>query len=71
VARPLRAPATRPTTEDTMAQQKRKNETDDEATGIPNRTGPGTDPEPTPPRGAAKEDVAEHGERKGGDRPND
>lgn len=54
-----------------MAQQKRKNETDDEATGIPNRTGPGTDPEPTPPRGAAKEDVAEHGERKGGDRPND
>jgi hypothetical protein len=50
-----------------MAQRDRTNEPD-EATGIPNRAGPEADPRPTPPRGSAKEDVAQHGERKQGDR---
>jgi hypothetical protein len=30
---------------------------DDEATGIPNRTGKGTDPDPTPPRGEGKKET--------------
>jgi hypothetical protein len=42
---------------------------DEEATGIPNRTGSGTDPEPTPPRGQPKEDrqPGPHGRRPNGD----
>lgn len=36
--------------------RKGANRRNDEATGIPNKTGPGADPQPTPPRGEAKED---------------
>ena len=40
---------------------------DDQATGIPNRKGPGTDPEPAPPRGEPKEKPGPHAERPNGD----
>lgn len=36
---------------------------EDEPSGIANRTGPGSDPEPTPERGEAKEGSGTHGEQ--------
>lgn len=38
-----------------QAENPRDLPDDDDATGIANRTGAGTDPEPTPARGTAKE----------------